>query len=610
MIKVIKKKLLWLGSGMTLLIMVILIVQMKTQISKNRIEERKENTIDETVQRKTDTDQLKNVWVLESTPDSITVLDGNTHRSFQVDTKEAILANQFVDLSYKENEVKEIRIKKDWIQGRVLSIDETTIEIEGYGKLPLEESLKIYKTYGEISELKKEELLVGTEDAKFYVGEGKVCGIILPVEYQPQNIRIVLKTNQFESLYHKSITFVSTVPALLTYGDQQVEVAAEEEFTIDEHSPYLQEGSVKIQRKEEGVIEIRSLKRAQGVPAYRGVIEIERREEGLLLRNDLSLEEYLYQVVPSEMPLSYDMEALKTQAICARSYAYRQMMKNSMAAYGAQVDDSVTFQVYNNSVSDERARKAVDDTRGQVVTYEGEVVETYYFSTSYGYTSTDEVWKAQKESLPYLHSSVLALDLPVMAMEKEETFESVIKNKDFQAFDSQEPWFRWETTLSAKKISETLNRKLRSRYQAGTANIQVEQGDGSFVSEPISEIGEVKKIWIEQRSDGGAVKTLRIEGTKHKIKVFSEYNVRAFLSPKEVDIVRKDGSIVSGSDLLPSAYITIEEKDTNQWLITGGGYGHGVGMSQNAAKVMAEKGMKCEEILKFFYKDIEIRKLE
>ena len=84
-----------------------------------------------------------------------------------------------------------------------------------------------------------------------------------------------------------------------------------------------------------GRIKLLSVERAQGNPEYRGKMEIARAEEGLVLVNEVLLEEYLYSVVPSEMPSSYPLEALKAQAVCARTYAYRHMQHSGIAGFGA-----------------------------------------------------------------------------------------------------------------------------------------------------------------------------------------------------------------------------------------------------------------------------------
>ena len=80
-----------------------------------------------------------------------------------------------------------------------------------------------------------------------------------------------------------------------------------------------------------------------------------------MLVNEIELEEYLKKVIPSEMPSSYEKEALKAQAVCARTYAFMQSRSNTYSAYGAQIDDSTQFQVYNNVDPDERTTQAVQE---------------------------------------------------------------------------------------------------------------------------------------------------------------------------------------------------------------------------------------------------------
>ena len=115
-------------------------------------------------------------------------------------------------------------------------------------------------------------------------------------------------------------------------------------------------------------------KPARGVPVYEGTLEIHKTEQGLYLVNELDLETYLKYVVPSEMPASYSQEALKAQAVCARTYAVRAMENYALEEYQAQVDDSVSYQVYNNLDRQENTDLAVDSTAGQIMTFEGEPI--------------------------------------------------------------------------------------------------------------------------------------------------------------------------------------------------------------------------------------------
>lgn len=103
---------------------------------------------------------------------------------------------------------------------------------------------------------------------------------------------------------------------------------------------------------------------------YAGTIEVRSTENGYTVVNELPLEEYLYAVVPSEMPSSFSPEALKTQAVCARSYVYMQLMRADLAAYGAHINDSTSYQVYNKVEKTKESVAAVDATCGQVLTLE------------------------------------------------------------------------------------------------------------------------------------------------------------------------------------------------------------------------------------------------
>ena len=114
---------------------------------------------------------------------------------------------------------------------------------------------------------------------------------------------------------------------------------------------------------------------------YFGTIEVRNTENGYTVVNELPLEEYLSAVVPSEMPSNFSAEALKAQAVCARSYAYIQLMRADLAAYGAHINDSTSYQVYNKVEQTKESVAAVDATCDQVMTWMGKVVEAYYFST-------------------------------------------------------------------------------------------------------------------------------------------------------------------------------------------------------------------------------------
>ena len=106
------------------------------------------------------------------------------------------------------------------------------------------------------------------------------------------------------------------------------------------------------------------VKRGHGTPVYEGTMEVWPAEEGFYLVNELPFETYLKYVVPSEMPSGYAKEALKAQAVCARTYACKQLQSYDFPECRAHVDDSVSYQVYNNTGAAESTSQAVDETVG------------------------------------------------------------------------------------------------------------------------------------------------------------------------------------------------------------------------------------------------------
>ena len=128
-------------------------------------------------------------------------------------------------------------------------------------------------------------------------------------------------------------------------------------------------------------------------PRYRGVITLIPRGSSLRVINTLDIEKYLLQVVPSEMPKSFGVEALKVQAVAARTYAVSDILKGKYAKDGFHIKDTVESQVYNNQVENEEATRAIEETAGEIMTYDGVPIDAKYFSTSAGFTShASNVW--------------------------------------------------------------------------------------------------------------------------------------------------------------------------------------------------------------------------
>ncbi len=113
-----------------------------------------------------------------------------------------------------------------------------------------------------------------------------------------------------------------------------------------------------------------------------------------------------------------------------------------------------------------------------------------------------------------------------------------------------------------------------------------------------------------KKSESGAVTGLQITTEKEAVQLEGEYEIREFLSPQGQTITEKDGSTVTGGSLLPSSYFQLKANKGGCVEITGGGFGHGVGMSQTAANEMAKEGYSWQEILEYFFRDITLDRYE
>lgn len=127
-------------------------------------------------------------------------------------------------------------------------------------------------------------------------------------------------------------------------------------------------------------------------------------------------------------------------------------------------------------------------------------------------------------------------------------------------------------------------------------------------------IGEVQEAEITKRNTGGAVQEMVITGKEGTLKIKYEYNIRLMLGIPGEKIQKNDGNESEGGNLLSSGYFVLEpvEKDgkLDGYQVYGGGLGHGAGMSQNGARILAEQGYRYDEILKYFYKGIRLARLE
>lgn len=607
---------------------------------------------------------LANVWIMDADDEKVQIfrdgveeilyyapkLEGNTvlpekissgnlsQVTKQLETMEAEdLKEQIADIELTDGLITALQVKRDRIHGKVLSAGPDVLELEGYGRLPLASDYKGYRIYNTLVMCVAEDLPFGYDFADFCVENGEICGILMAQEAAMEYIRVLVKTSDYGETLHGEIVLTADCDFAVVYGtadaQQTEQFPAGTELTLREDSSYLAGDRVRVVPSLlTGKLYLNNVRRNSENPGYRGTFELQRTDGGIAVVNELLLEEYLYSVVPSEMPASYPAEALQAQAVCARTYAYGHMLHAAYPEYGAHVDDSTSYQVYNNIAEQESTTTAVKETYGQLlITAENQPAQTYYYSTSCGVGTDAGVWSGDsKAEIPYLkgkgHNFETARQGMLEETEISETpaaqetdlnfgdllrlesaFAEFITGHNSDDFEANEPWYRWEYQVEKIDRAQMLKR-LQGRYKANQ-QLVLTLDDGEFVSVPIKELDRIEEIYISGRGSGGVASELVIETKKNTYKVLTEYNIRYVLCSGEDMVVRRDGTEVSSLTLLPSGFLLLEmEKEGGKedgkvvgYKVIGGGFGHGAGMSQNGAKNMAAAGYTAEDILGFYY---------
>lgn len=316
---------------------------------------------------------------------------------------------------------------------------------------------------------------------------------------------------------------------------------------------------------------------------YRGYIYIERRSNGeLLVINYVGTDDYVSSVLGKEMSYTWPKEALKAQSVCARNFVLTR--GSAHKSYGFDVCPTTHCQVYGGVESEhENTRQAVNETKGVLAKYKGGLVGLYFFATSGGQTEdVENVWGTE---YGYLKSVPDTYENPEEASR-----------------------YRWSTVLTREEIEKKLT--------AAGANI-----------------GTLTKITIDSLTESGRVTQMTFYGTEgeHCVKrekcrtILGLYSQKFTVVPNgSVNIITTSGSAqaplyaqsgagvsgiagysaLTGSGILSS--INVDLSGVESYVIEGGGYGHGVGMSQWGARGMAENGFTYDQILRHYFTDIEL----
>lgn len=530
---------------------------------------------------------------------------------------------------------------------KILSIDEEndTIELLNVSITKITKNTKIYQLIdNEVKTLSLKDLYIGLDNIYVAVNtkEKVIEAILVDGKIGFSNIRVAIRNDINDiandaTLYHDVILLnTSYYTTIKTFdncqklgftGDQRLIILVNEgKIEVLSNNYLLLSTSKRIIISSGNPITVTSIYRSMGYPSYVDNLEVSLVNGRLLLINDVNLETYLKRVVPSEMPSSFHIEALKAQAVAARTFAYKDILNKTNAKYGYAVDDSVKSQVYNNSNPSTKTNEAVDATSGTIMTNNGEPISIYYYSSSSGLTaSAHEVWINTEigEPIPWLLGQNLAYDVNTgeqitFNYQSEASMLAFFKKIQMQTPDLNSPYHRWKISMTKEQLTNTINTNLKISYQNTPESILTYENE-SWVSKPIpSNIGDVTRVYVNERGASGVVVSLIIETTTGKYKIINQYNIRFTIRPKDAgsQVIRYTAkntdttysNIAYNDSVLPSGFFAIAEEDGNI-VFYGGGNGHGVGMSQYGAHGYGTMGYKYHQILNAYFSNIELSKI-
>ncbi|MBR9990849.1 MAG: SpoIID/LytB domain-containing protein [Gemmatimonadetes bacterium] len=322
-----------------------------------------------------------------------------------------------------------------------------------------------------------------------------------------------------------------------------------------------------------------------GTP-YRGIAEVAPNSTGTLAGiNSLPMEDYLYGVVPRELPPTVygELEALKAQAVAARTYAMRGLGKR--AANGYDLLATTSDQVYGGIAAEHPlSTQAVEETAGIVAKYDGALIEALYSSTSGGFTADNE---------EVYNSAPVAYLRGVPDAQRGNAFENV---------PSLDVFKRHANPRSLRGYNGGDFEADWSRYHRWTFEWSADEIRGAISAWRGIDVGTVHEINVLDRGPSGRV-------------IHIEYVTDAGTFTSTKDAIRSSLRFVNASGGYSSMLSTLfyiepvidrKSKAVTGYVAWGGGWGHGVGLSQTGAVGMAEKKATYEEILKHYYRDITL----
>ncbi|MFA5270726.1 MAG: SpoIID/LytB domain-containing protein [Candidatus Omnitrophota bacterium] len=283
-------------------------------------------------------------------------------------------------------------------------------------------------------------------------------------------------------------------------------------------------------------------------------------DQGIILINILGVEEYLYGVLPAEISPKADREALKAQAVAARSIAIKSILIPRHKAKNFDVCADVHCQVYQGaSVERDSTNRAVNDTKGKIITYAKTPIEASYHSNCGGCLRPDVFGKRDY----YAHGFDSEKSFTGLSRYDEELW--CVTFADNFCSHSSKSSYRWQRVYDAEDFAFVFGYDLK----------------------------DLKKIISKEKSSCISYKALEVVTSKEKINITGDLNIRNYF-----DKLRSSAFKV---DIKFSA-----DKTPKMLFFWGAGFGHGVGMCQEGAEYMADKGYTYQEILRHYYPHTEV----
>ena len=328
---------------------------------------------------------------------------------------------------------------------------------------------------------------------------------------------------------------------------------------------------------------------------YRGAITAKRTNgSDMSIVNKLQLEEYLYGVVPSEMPALWSLEALKAQAVAVRGYAIANM--NRFRNLGFDLCNTIGTQAYGGFDKEHpNSNRAVDETRSKIMTHNGELVNAFYHSNSGGHTEDSEnIWSS---SIEYIRG---------------------IKD-DFSLGHSNSIWTEVLTRNQVRTlledneiyIGDIIDMKVTSVSHNGRVlglTVYGTKGQEVLVKEKSREIFGLKSTWFTVNSSGDNFdedNNIVIRNSKGDTNLDILSN-KTLISASGLSQINNPSNIKIYNGTNYRETVRLSTTTSDSYLFSGKGYGHGLGMSQWGAKKMAEEGYDYEQILTYYYTDIKV----